>query len=90
MKKLIAILILTVSLAGAINWEYSNELALDLRVKTELFLTLYEAACTGTFTFNGYTYDLPPEALTQVKADCVAAYQAMEAAQDAIKAWATE
>lgn len=90
MKQTIAILILIVSMAGAINWEYNNELALDLRAKTETFLTLYELACTATFVFNGYVYELPAEALEQIQADCVPAYNDMVAAQEAIKDWATQ
>ena len=73
----------------AINWNYPNELALDLREKTAGFLELYESACTGTFELNGKTYDYPAEALADIQADAIAAYTAMNAAVDAIKTHAT-
>ena len=72
----------------AINWEYPNELALDLRNKTAGFLELYENACVGTFVLNGKTYAYPAEALADIQADAIAAYTTMNAAVDAIKAHA--
>ena len=90
MKLTLILLTILALTAGAINWTYPNELALDLRVKTAEFLRLYEMACTGTFVFNGIVYDLPEVALTAVRAATVTAYGDMTAAQTAIKAWATE
>jgi len=74
----------------AINWEYPNELALDLRNKTEGFLEIYEKACTGTFELNGKTYLYPAQALADIQADTITAYNEMNAAVDAIKAYAVE
>jgi hypothetical protein len=72
----------------AINWEYPDELALDLRQKTEGFLELYEKACVGAFVLNGHTYTLPADALAQIRADAITAYGEMNDAVDAIKAHA--
>ena len=73
----------------AINWEYPNDLALDLREATAGFLELYENACVGTFELNGKTYDYPAEALADIQADTITAYTAMNVAVNAIKAHAT-
>ena len=73
----------------AINWEYPDALALDLRQKTEGFLEIYEKACVGAFVLNGHTYTLPADALAQIKADTVTAFAEMNTASDAIKAHAT-
>ena len=84
---LLAVLTLT---ASAINWEYSPELAENLRTETEDFLSIYEDACYGTFSFHGYIFDLPAAALTQIRADAVQAFNEMESAQQDLKDWATQ
>ena len=69
----------------AINWTYNAELCNVLLNTVEEFYNLYEVACIGYA--NGY--ELSTAALTQARADCVAAFQAMDAAVDDIKEWAT-
>ena len=69
----------------AINWTYNAELCNTLMNCVEAFYDLYELACAGEV--NGYALD--PAPLAQVRADCIAAYQAMDDAVTAIKDWAT-
>ena len=59
MKKLIAILILIVSLVGAINWEYPNELAYEARRSLNAFLNAYESACVDSISVGGVQFPMP-------------------------------
>jgi hypothetical protein len=61
MKKLIAMLILLVSVAGAINWDYPEELALDCRNSLEAFLNAYENACIDSISVGGVSFVMPTE-----------------------------
>ena len=61
MKKLIAILILTVSLSGAINLDYPEELALAFNDAAENMLREYERACMDSVCVCGVWIEMPDE-----------------------------
>jgi hypothetical protein len=84
MKRLITILILTVSMAGAINLTYPNDLVLEYREASEAFLTLYENACQDSCWIFGIWTETPTVVRSALltlasakKAETIAAWTAL-------------
>ena len=73
MKKLILIVMMLAGLAGAVNWDYPEELANDCREALNYFLLAYENGCIDSIVVGGVTFPVPNDVRTYWRAEAVSA-----------------
>lgn len=59
MKRTVLILLALAITAGAINWDYPDDLALDCRNSLNAFLNAYENACIDSISVGGVMFPMP-------------------------------